>query len=370
MVVFIRDNECFEPRLNNYLNYLNKKNIEYRIIAWNRNGMASKKDNISFFEKRAEYGTMYKNIPNKIMWMFFVFKELFKLKNKYDVIHACDIDAALPAFFANIFLNKKLIFDVFDWMSVEANNNIIYKIIDKFQNYVYKKADAIILCEEERKEQATATNKNIYTLPNIPTYKQIDFFDPEIDINKFHQKYKLVISYVGVFDECRGLENLLDAISERNDILLNIAGFGTIEKTIKSYSEKFDNIVFYGRVDYEKGQSIIKNSDLMYAMYFLSNPVHKYAAPNKFYESLICEIPLITTKDTLVGNKVNNIGTGYVIDEELKSLKELLNNISTDSLINKKYNCRNAWKNIYSSYFETFMETKYLKMITGDISND
>ena len=62
------------------------------------------KDIISGFIK--PYYMQSQNIPNKIMWMFFVFKELFNLKNKYDVIHACDIDAALPAFFANIFLYR------------------------------------------------------------------------------------------------------------------------------------------------------------------------------------------------------------------------------------------------------------------------
>ena len=363
MIIFIRDNECFEPRLNNYLNFLSEKNINYKIIAWNRNGKAINKDNISFFKKRAKYGTMYKNIPNKIQWMIFVFKEILRLRDNYDVIHACDIDAALPAFIANLFVNKKFIFDVFDWMSVEANNNIVYKIIDKFQNYVYKKADAVILCEEERKEQAKSSNNNIFILPNIPTYKQINFTDAEIDINKFHKKFNLVISYVGVFDECRGLENLLDVVSMRPEILLNIAGFGTIEQTVKLYSEKYNNNVFYGRVDYEKGQCIIKNSDLMYAMYFLSNPVHKFAAPNKFYESLVCEIPLITTKNTLVGNKVEKLNTGFVIDEDLNSLTDLLNNISEKSISEKKVNCYNNWNNIYSTYFENFMNTKYITFI-------
>jgi hypothetical protein len=40
------------------------------------------------------------------------------------------------------------------------------------------------------------------------------------------EKYRCVVSYVGVFDRDRGLENLLAVVSEDPEIKLNIAGFG------------------------------------------------------------------------------------------------------------------------------------------------
>lgn len=43
MVLLIRDNEGFEPRLQNYLEFFKNKNIDYRVIAWNRNGKAKKR---------------------------------------------------------------------------------------------------------------------------------------------------------------------------------------------------------------------------------------------------------------------------------------------------------------------------------------
>ena len=50
MVLFIRDNECFEPRVKNYLNYFDDNNIDYKVIAWNRNGSAKPKNNFVFFQ--------------------------------------------------------------------------------------------------------------------------------------------------------------------------------------------------------------------------------------------------------------------------------------------------------------------------------
>ena len=71
MIFFIRDNECFEPRVQNYLNYFDRNDVKYHVIAWNRNGKAKLDKNITFFQKSAEYGKRIKNIPNKLAWMFF-----------------------------------------------------------------------------------------------------------------------------------------------------------------------------------------------------------------------------------------------------------------------------------------------------------
>ena len=86
MVVLIRDNECFEPRVQNYINYFETQKIPYHVIAWNRNGAAEKRENFSFFEKRAEYGKRIRNIPPKIAWMSYVFKEITIYKNKKTTI--------------------------------------------------------------------------------------------------------------------------------------------------------------------------------------------------------------------------------------------------------------------------------------------
>ena len=56
MILLIRDNECFEPRVKNYLRYFETHNIPYRVIAWNRNGTAKLDDHIVFYQRRAEYG--------------------------------------------------------------------------------------------------------------------------------------------------------------------------------------------------------------------------------------------------------------------------------------------------------------------------
>lgn len=364
MVLFIRDNECFEPRVRNYFHYFHEKGIEYHVIAWNRNGMAEENENITFFQRRAEYGKRIKNIPNKVFWMIFVMKEIFKNRKRCTAIHACDIDAILPALIVGKILRKKVIFDIFDWISSLTGKGFIYGIVEFLQNWAYKHSDYVILCEEERKAQARVENTSVYVLPNIPDGKTK--FDEETlqKIEEEKKDYDFVISYVGVFDRDRGLENLLECVSKHPKVLLNIAGFGVLDEYVKKYASSYRNICCWGRVEYSVGQAIMKKSDLMAAMYHLSSPLHKFAAPNKYYESLVLEVPMITTENTLVGSKVERYNTGFVLDETGEALSKLLSEKYLKEQIEmKKQNCKKTWEAIYSTYYEDFMKNQYMKMI-------
>lgn len=364
MILFIRDNECFEPRVRNYLRYYDKHGIDYHVIAWNRNGSAEPDSHITYFERRAEYGKRIANIPNKIAWMLFVVKEILRNRKNCTLIHACDIDAIIPALFIGKILGKTVVFDIFDWISSLTGKGIIYKIVELVQNLSFKWSDHVILCEEERKKQARTTNKNVHVLPNIPDSKtEYDTDTLEITQRDLHA-YKYVISYVGIFDRDRGLENLLQVVSERPEICLNIAGFGVLEDIVNRYAKKYANIKCWGRVEYPVGQAIQKNSSLIAAMYYLTSPLHKYAAPNKYYESLILEVPMITTEKTLVGAKVRKYDTGFVLDETKEALSALLDQDELSVKIKvKSQHCHDVWNTIYCNYYDSFMKNEYLKMM-------
>lgn len=364
MIIFIRDNECFEPRVQNYLHYFDEHSIDYHVLAWNRNGTAKPNEKITFFQRRAEYGKRIANIPNKIAWMFFVVKEIWKYRKKCYSIHACDIDAVLPALLIGKILHKVVVFDIFDWISSLTGKGVVYKIVEYLQNFAYAHSDAVILCEEERKVQAKTQNDRVFVLPNIPDGKtEFDRETLEI-IDEERKLYDLTISYVGVFDRDRGLENLLACVSRNNNMLLNIAGFGVLDEQVRSYAKKHKNIHYWARVEYAVGQAIMKNSDIIAAMYHLTSPLHKFAAPNKYYESLLLGIPMITTQNTLVGSKVEKYDTGFVLDETEESLEKLIKNPDLIKEVKvKRDNCRNTWNEVYSSYYKDFMETDYLKLM-------
>lgn len=201
-------------------------------------------------------------------------------------------------------------------------------------------------------------------LPNIPDINLVYLDDVAEKIVKQRTKYKMILSYVGVFDSDRGLEDILKYVANNNEICINIAGFGKLENYVINLSTQFENIIYWGKVDYNLGLNIMNQSDIIVAFYYLNNKTHKYAAPNKYYESLYLGKAILTNNGTEFSEKVKTHNTGFVIDEGYKSISNFFQNkISKEELLQKQENSFSLWEKYYKDYTKDFMKRRYLKLI-------
>ena len=94
------------------------------------------------------------------------------------------------------------------------------------------------------------------------------------------------------------------------DVEFHIGGFGQLENYIIEQSQRNNNIYFYGKLPYGKTLALEQACDIMIAIYDPSFANHKYAAPNKFYESLMLGKPIIMAHHTGFDNIIerNRIG--------------------------------------------------------------
>jgi len=367
MVIFLRSNDIeYDPRLQKYIRFLDEKFIHYLVIGWDRESSGKSIKNAILYSKKAGYNLKRKAIFSRILFMRFIFFNLIKKKDKYSIIHACDFDTVIPAIIIKYIYKKKVIFDIFDWYSdtISTGNWLINKVISILEVISYKLSDYIIICEEERKKQIKFYHRNIYVLPNIP-----DIYSDVYEFIKKADNSEITISYVGGFYKDRNIEILLRAISKINNLKLKIAGYGDkeLENACIEYSKKFSNIEYYGKVKYNIALEIMAQSDLIYAMYCKKNKNHIYAAPNKFYESLMLGVPIITTEGTIAGEKVKKYNTGFVIGEEYTETEILLKKLPKMNLEDKKNNCKKIWQDIYKNYVYQFLNDKYLKIIFHNI---
>lgn len=355
MIFFVRSTDVNpDPRVQKYIDYCTNCSIQYNIIAWDREGNQLNKKNTIFFKNKSAYENGFKNVIKLILWNIFIFKQLFVQKNKIKVIHACDFDTIIPCMIIKLMFKKKLVYDIFDWY-VESRNipRPVNYLILFFELIAFKLSNKIILCENGRIEQIPFNFKKskLLILPNIPSFKLVGL---NFVKHKRNQD-KLNISYVGVLGKDRGIIEVLEFVSKNPEFEIDVAGFGILEDKVKSYSEKFENISFHGKVSYSKGLQIMLNSDVILALYFKSNSNHLYAAPNKYYESLYLGVPIITTKGTLVGNKVIEYDTGYVYDEHEDDISVFFNNILDLTL--KSNNCKkvfNKYKHTVTFFFNDY----------------
>ncbi|WP_312185372.1 glycosyltransferase [Sphingobacterium sp.] len=365
MILFIRSNSIIsDSRLNRYISYLNKERIPYHILGWDRVGEKPKIKNTTFYKKKSGYNVGgLRAVWYRILWTLFVFK--FLCRNKFYIIHGCDLDAVFPAIMYKMIINRKckVIFDVFDWFSDTLSNQgkLVRIAFSQMEKISVKIADEIILCEIERKNQIPYKFKKPYLiLPNIPYFENTIVLESDV-------KYKFsndnpIVSYVGGFYDERFLEELVK-LARSGSINLLVAGFGSAEITtlFHEISDR-ENVKFFGKVDYEHGLNIMYNSDIIYAMYCKSNPNHIYAAPNKYYEAMFLGKPILSTKGIIVGDKILKNEMGYVIEENYRDLEQFFFNVNSSDIAEKGMVAKKMWEH-YSDYTERFMERKYLNIV-------
>lgn len=374
MILLIRSNDIFsDPRAMKYVRYFDQKNIEYKLLGWNRDKVSTidNKRGI-YFNKKAGYNVGgLKAVFNRVRWIIFVLKTLlFKLRADKIIIHACDLDAAFPAVVFKILTKRKVqvIFDIFDWYSDTLYNQKKY-ILNAFvfmERLTIKYSDYYILCEEERINQIPyqLDETKILILPNIPYFDKVDFLSVTPDYS--FDNDKITFSYVGVFSEERCIHEIIN-IAKSGYINLLIAGFGNtnIEHELSQINSL--NIKYFGKVNYQIGLNIMFNSDIIYAMYAKTNPNHIYAAPNKFYEAMLLGKAIFSTRGIIIQNKISKWKTGVCADDNYIDIKNQILGLNKDEIEKMGLRAYQLWIDKYCSYTENFLNGIYTKVINDHL---
>ena len=194
-------------------------------------------------------------------------------------------------------------------------------MVEKIDTHIMNKADAVIICTEERVNQLRfSTPKKLIVIHNTP----MKLVSIEYESNNSHEKVK--IAYIGILSYGRNILETCLFVSQNVQFELHIGGFGILEPEVKKFAEENENIIFYGKLSYAETLSIENRCDILIAFYDPSVPNHKFAAPNKFYEALMLGKPLIMAENTGMSEvvKKNDIGSVVPYFSPQKGFMELL----------------------------------------------
>lgn len=267
-----------------------------------------------------------KNIMPLLRFQKDIIKFLLRNHKNYDVVHACDFDTCLTGYFCARAKGLKTVYDIFDYYADAFSvPQKLKKLIVRLDSYLINHSDAVIICSEQRLEQIKNTKpKRLAIIHNSPAKARLmvpDMKDENRDV--------LSIAYVGILNDGRLIPELLEAVSSDSNYRLDIAGYGKLESFVNEYSRKYPNIMYHGRVQYEKALELENGADVLMAAYDPRIPNHKYAAPNKYYEALMLGKPLIMCRNTGFSEELSAQGIGIYIDYSLESLQEGLREVNS-----------------------------------------
>jgi len=337
-----------DPRIEKTANCLLKNGFSVHILAWDRSNKYNKELTnlelsdgvvpITRFGIPSSYGAGKKNLIPLMKFQFKLLSWLIRNRASYDVIHAIDFDTGYVSLIVARLFSKKMVYDIADYYvdSHNLKNTLLGSVIEKKEHNIINKADAVIICSEERKKQIKGTYpKKLEIIHNTPE-KCIQYMKPQ-NTYIINKSEKIKIAYIGILDESRLLKEMADVIKSNDNCELHIAGFGQLEKYFINLAQNNTRIYFYGKIPYVDTLYLESQCDIITAIYDPSIPNHKYAAPNKFYEALMLGKPLIMVKDTGMDKYVSEYGLGEVIEYSKEGFEKGLNR-----LINRK----NEWNDI------------------------
>lgn len=346
-IIFIRSNPCNpDVRVQKEINAILKLGGNITLLAWDRDNSIDstiKSDiNITRFGIKAGYGMGLKSLLSLARFNLKVLIYLFKNRKFIDIIHSCDFDTIIPAFLIAKLFRKIIIYDIFDYYSDAYNvPKALKPLIRRIDTSIINNVSSCIICTNERIEQiAPAKPKILEVIHNSP---------PPLNIQSQKIKSdKITIAYIGTFCKERYIEELLDIVSKESGFELHIAGFGYLESLVKSYANKYSNIIFYGKVSYTESLKLSYSCDIMIAMYEISNRNHRFAAPNKFYESLMLGKPLLMIKGSGMSEVLRKYNIGEAIVFSKQTLREAIYSLKATNSKAKEALRKKLYKEIFS----------------------
>ncbi len=349
-----------DSRFEKYLKFLDRAGVSRLTMCWDRFGLQTPGRDALYYRRPSAYGMGARNMLGLLGFNAYLWRQLWRRRRDYKVVHAADFDTALPAVLAKWLLGKRMIYDIYDWYidSRNVRNPLLRGLISALEWLCIRSADVTVICEEGRRRQIRHKPRRLWVLPNIPVLDHAPAPRPERTPGS---PVRLV--YVGILSDDRGLDLLPRLARECPDVEVTVAGFGPLAPMMEEAAGRLPNFRFLGRVDYAEALRLMADGDIIYAAYHKTNPNQVLAAPNKYYEGLALGRPVITTEGTLVGDAVSASDTGYVIGEGDSDLTALFRPFDEEAWKRKSSNAARLWRSRWSRYVDRFMSDEYIPFI-------
>ena len=302
---------------------LAKAGYNVRVVAMHEQSLPMT-ENISGFEVQ-RIGLFFTRFsPNKFMHLFKYLEFTLRLLtrfNDHDIYHCNDLHALPAGVLLKAFSRRpvKIVYDAHEYETESRGVKGFERIFRRFlEGFLIRFTDRQItvsnsIAEEYARLYPIEKPAVILNIPQFSNEARHDLFRQSLGIRK---KQKIFL-YQGGLSYGRGIEILLDAFdsADRSDNVLVLMGYGELEGAIRQRARESENIYFHNAVPPDQipiytssadvGISTIENICLSYY----------YCLPNKLFEYLMAEIPVIVSDLFEMASLVNKYRLGAVAKE-------------------------------------------------------
>ena len=360
-IVFILSSAEDTHQTNRVEEFINE-GYDVEVYAFNRTDVVQSK-NIGKF-KITSIGSFANNDSYKSR-IPIIYKGLKKVARLYNsqkdiVVFYQGLSVALFGF---KLINAPFIYEECDLLHVSINNKIIRNILDIIDKRIIKKSLLTILTSEGFAQYHFDNDmpSNICLITNrlqesISSIKPLTSHN--VNMNNLQiafvgsMRYESVYNFVKVF---------LMKFPQHDFHLYGKYGSDEF-KTFEEYSNFHYHGVFKNPDDLPR---IYSQIDLVLCTYDARGINERFAEPNKLYEAIYFEKPIIVSSETFLAEKVKKLGLGYDINAlKDNEVIEFIKNLKEESLLEKSYNAHKIDKKYCLNINDDFFQVLKLKLNT------
>ncbi len=234
---------------------------------------------------------------------------------KKEILFANDLDTLLPNYLVSKLQNKPLVFDSHELFSEvpELQDNSFAKKVWKFlEDWIIPNLQHVITVSDgiknHYKENYNLESTVIRNVPFITKKKT-----KELDFISKNQK---VIWYQGSVNVGRGLELVIDTISFLEDYIFVIVGNGDLYEKLEQkvlHLELENKVKFLGKLPPSELKKLTPNATIAISLEEDLGLNYRYALPNKIFDYIHAEVPMIVSNLPDMSSLVTNYKVGEVL---------------------------------------------------------
>lgn len=348
---------AIDPAVNKVAKTLSEHGYDVKLLVWDRQNTLTVKGDEGYrlckFGFKAPYDKLSVVFYFPIWWTYEFF---FLLKDKCNIIHACDLDTLIPAIPAKLIKRVPLCYTIYDFYANNLPNGrfqvvrrLVRSLVAGVEKFGIGFAKILFLVDEARYEEVRGAriNKLAYIYNSPPDY---------FDVNQTKRQKKaaagITVFYAGVINRLRGLQLMAKAVQDLDGIRLILAGAVHDEAFLENYVLTSGKIQYLGWLpSYEDVIKKTSEADILFRLSDPKIPKTRYESPNKLFEAMMCGKPIIVNDGSAMADIVRKENCGLVVPYgDVDAIKEAILKLKNNPELRQELgqNGRRAYENRYS----------------------
>lgn len=265
-----------------------------------------------------------------------LFFELLFRCNRKSILLSNDLDTLLPNFLISKFFGIPLVYDSHEYFCgvPEIQGRWVQRVWRAVERFIFPRLEHIWTVNESIAELyfkdygiRPKVFRNISPQPKIQAKSRSELGLP--------MEVKIAINQGSGMNVDRGLEESVEAVSGMEGWLLLLVGSGdAIPKleTLVRQKGLNEKVRFIPRMPYSDLLQYTRVADVGLSLDKDTNINYRYSLPNKLFDYIHCNLPIVSSKVVEVRKIVDHYGIGKTVEpEDIPALRKALREVSSKS---------------------------------------